>query len=59
MKLILEARISAVYEQKMRNLADSHIITKKDVDDCIKKLEELTLGKLHTIFDGRSFGKYD
>ncbi len=58
-KLILEARISAVYEQKMRNLADSHIITKKDVDDCIKKLEELTLGKLHTIFDGRSFGKYD
>lgn len=58
-KLILDARISAIYEQKMRNLTDAHIITRVDVEDCIRKLEELTLGRLHTLFDGREGQKYD
>ncbi len=58
-KVILEARITTIYEQKMRNLADSHVITKMDVDNCIKKLEELTLGEFYRVFDGRDNKKYD
>lgn len=35
----------------MKNLADSHIITRNDVDKCIEKIQELTLGRFHRIFD--------
>lgn len=54
MKVILDARIDATYKQKMKNLTDDHIITKKDVEDLIKKLEELPLGKFHRIIDERN-----
>lgn len=48
---ILNKIISLIYRQKMKNLADSHIITRNDVDKCIEKIQELTLGRFHRIFD--------
>lgn len=56
-RTILNKRITAIYEQKMKNLADSHVLTRQDADTCIKNLQELTLGKFHKIFDGIENGK--
>lgn len=46
--------ISLTYRQKMKNLADSHIITRNDVDKCIEQLQERTLGKFHKIFENEN-----